>query len=634
VAIRGSIEEAGLPNVLQVFALGGKTGRIAVEQGTVHGAIYLDAGTVIWAEIVSAGDRLGDHLVRSGKITREQLRHAIEALTQDAARALAEVLVDSGSIARGELDRFVQHQVEEAVYLMFSWTKGQFIFTPSAKPPRHATCVSLHADRLLLEAGRRADDWTVIHIAIPSFDRVYRRATPRPGTATSEELTSEQHRILPLLDGTRDVNGIIELSGMSAFEVGKALLDLITAGLVQLAERRSSARHLDEAELLAYSLRSGEFADSERRKDAARHIADCTMCGGRLREVHGRRTQETATQQTGQTTQTILTTPTPQTPQAPPLTPVAKSPGPPLPEAPAKGVSRLSKDIIWLTSPQEADAIRRSVRAVSPPPAAAVPATPVAPVAAKPPAPPAATPATPPPAPAEQPPVAPRVPRRALALAAAGAVVVLGGWVALRSASRRSDRTALTFAANAPLPTTAAPVRSQPESITPTPPTAVASAPVAAAPATAPARRPAAARDSMATPPTVPLAPDAELAGGGWRPIDRAEAINLLGGRIGAIPGLRIESITTSEARGRSRVRLAQITRSGQRIVLIETAGAEVPSSGAVRATAVSVMAPLEASGESIGSASLGNLQITARSRLTADGLRPLLARLAVQSQP
>lgn len=685
MAIHGSIEEAGLPNVLQVLALGGKTGRVAVERGIVHGAIYLDAGLVTWAEIVSDGDRLGDHLVRSGRITREQLRNAIDALTLNAAFTLAEVLVDAGSIARGELDRFVQHQVEEAVYLMCSWTKGQFSFTPKTKPPRHASCVSLHVERLLLEAGRRADDWTVIQITIPSFDRVYRRSAQRPGATTSGELSSEQHRILPLLDGTRDVNGLIELSGLSAFEVSKALLDLITAGLVQLQDRRSSARHFEEAELQAYALRAGEFADPERRKDAARHIADCAMCGGRLREVHVRRTQETPPQNP----QELQERQEPQEPQDGYRVTEVR-PQPPSPVAPPQS-SRLSRDIVWLTSPQEADEIRRSHhRAVAPPPAAAAPTKPVAPAAAKPPvppvppaarppappAPPATKLATPPPAPTktpepgppamkprpeaqlapepvapavEQPPIRRRAPVRALAIAVAGAVVVTGAYVTLRSASGRSVR---AVAANAPAPIAAPPVQSRPESITPPSPTAVPAASVVAAPASDTVRQRASTQPALDTgrtrtvaptvaapvaapaPPPVPLAPDAELAMGGWRPIDRAEAINILGGRLGAIRGLGIESITTSEARGRTRVRVAQVTRSGQRIVLIETAGVDVPSSGAVRVTAVSVMPPLEASGESIGSASLGNLQITARSALAPDALRPLLGRLGVLSQP
>jgi hypothetical protein len=678
VAIHGSIEEAGLPNVLQLVALGGKTGCIAVERANVHGAIYLDGGMVVWAEIVTAGDRLGDHLVRSGKITREQLRSAIVALTEDSTRSFVGVLVDAGAIARGELDRFIQHQVEEAVYLMCSWTKGQFTFTANTRPPRHANPVSLHAERLLLEAGRRADDWLVIQQAIPSFDRVYRRAALRPGAASGPELGREHHRILPLLDGTRDVNGLIELSGMSAFEVAKALLDLIMTGAVQLQERSSSARHFEEAELQGYALRAGEFVDPERRKDAARHIADCQMCGGRLREFQARRkTVETdKTRETGKTDGGYVVTDAKPQPPAPPKTqpPAPAVAAPPPAKPPAAASPRKTSDLVWIMSPEEADEVRRSTAAAMPKPAVPVPgsAETPPPPPPKPPAPKAGMTAPrkalvpPPPSPAakaarvsqaapvERPSDTRAVPLRALALAAVG-VVVLAAGIALRSrrgppvtaptsrapvvAGASAARAAAPLvepthdslaAATPPVEVRAAPPRDTPGSRVSAP----LIAPAASSPAPAREPTPRAAPTPAPAPATEPLAPDAELAAGGWRVIDRAEAIAALGGRLGAIPGLRIESFASSEARGRTRVRVAQLARTGQRIVLIETAGSDASGSASARATAVSVMPPLESSGESIGSASLGNLQITARSSLAPDALRPLLGRLGFISGP
>jgi len=47
---------------------------------------------------------------------------------------------------------------------------------------------------------------------------------------SAPELSPEQRRLLPLLDGTRDVQTVIDASGLVEFEVGKALYGLITAG--------------------------------------------------------------------------------------------------------------------------------------------------------------------------------------------------------------------------------------------------------------------------------------------------------------------------------------------------------------------------------------------------------------------
>jgi hypothetical protein len=103
-------------------------------------------------------------------------------------------------------------------------------------------------------------------------------------------LTPEQEQLVPLIDGSRDVNGLIEVTGLEEFAVGKALFGLITAGFATRVERRASMRHLDYRELLAYVVREAEFADPEKRRAAARHVADCATCTQRLKTIHVRRT--------------------------------------------------------------------------------------------------------------------------------------------------------------------------------------------------------------------------------------------------------------------------------------------------------------------------------------------------------
>src|ERR1700675_3578369 len=93
---------------------------------------------------------------------------------------------------------------------------------------------------VLLEGARRVDEWSLIEKKISSFDLIF--AVDKDRLAISEaKLTETQQRILPLLDGSRDVNHVIEDSGMGEFEIGKALYGLITAGFVHRAGRTASA---------------------------------------------------------------------------------------------------------------------------------------------------------------------------------------------------------------------------------------------------------------------------------------------------------------------------------------------------------------------------------------------------------
>jgi hypothetical protein len=135
---------------------------------------------------------------------------------------------------------------------------------------------------------------------------------------------------------------------------------------------------------------------------------------------------------------------------------------------------------------------------------------------------------------------------------------------------------------------------------------------------------------ALARPPTA-AEPDRELADGGWGRVDRAEALTILGGTLGAVEGLSIESISKSTAGTRQRVRVVQITDGGQRLALTETrAGAAVSGgTGPAHVTALRVMPPSEAYAFTTGTVSFGSILITVKTSIAPDALRALLERLA-----
>jgi tetratricopeptide (TPR) repeat protein len=98
--------------------------------------------------------------------------------------------------------------------------------------------VSINPENLLLEGARRIDEWSLIEKKIPSLELVFEmdRAKPIEGF----ELADEQRKILPLIDGKRSVQDIIDDSGMVEFDVGKALFGLIQAGFAHPVGRKTA----------------------------------------------------------------------------------------------------------------------------------------------------------------------------------------------------------------------------------------------------------------------------------------------------------------------------------------------------------------------------------------------------------
>src|SRR5919202_5769030 len=120
MAIKGSLKEASLPDVLQLLSMGKKTGCLSVTHRSNFGYIYFDKGRICYASIVNRRDRLGDILVKSGLISQGQLHSAIAQQERERDKRLGEILIEQRAISREELHRQIRMQIEEAVYFLFT----------------------------------------------------------------------------------------------------------------------------------------------------------------------------------------------------------------------------------------------------------------------------------------------------------------------------------------------------------------------------------------------------------------------------------------------------------------------------------------------------------------------------------
>ena len=232
MAIKGSLKEASLPDVIQLLFLGRRTGCLALADRHNFGTIYFEEGHIIYAAIVNRRDRLGDILVRSGRITQEQLQDAVAAQEGDREHKLGEILVERGVLPREQLESYIRLQIEEAVYYLFTWISGTFNFEAGVRPELEDFLVRINPEFLLLEGARRVDEWSLIEKKVPSFDLIFELDVGRLATSDAQ-LTSAQQTLTPLIDGRRDVTALIDMSGLGDFEVGKALYGLATAGFIQ-----------------------------------------------------------------------------------------------------------------------------------------------------------------------------------------------------------------------------------------------------------------------------------------------------------------------------------------------------------------------------------------------------------------
>jgi tetratricopeptide (TPR) repeat protein len=272
MAIRGSLREASLPDVLQLLALGKKTGCLSIAHKSNFGSIYFDAGKICYASVVNRRDRLGDIMVKNGLLTQQQLDRAIEAQRTHRDTRVGELLVAQNVITRQQLEAQVRLQIEQAVYTLFTWSEGTFNFEPDARPESQDIVVAMNPESLLLEGARRVDEWGQIAKKVPSFDIIF-VIDHKKLQASGVELEETQRRVLELIDGRRDVAHIIEDAGLGEFEVGKALYALVTAGFAhRVGTSKGTKRAVPEARVEEHRNLGVAFYKTGMLEEAAREF--------------------------------------------------------------------------------------------------------------------------------------------------------------------------------------------------------------------------------------------------------------------------------------------------------------------------------------------------------------------------
>jgi Flp pilus assembly protein TadD len=160
---------------------------------------------------------------------------------------------------------------EDSVFIMFKWNDGSFSFEPGVRPPAGARLVSVDPQELLLEGARRVDEWSLIEKKLPSFDVVF-TLDRQQLMKNSIAFTEEQQRLLPLIDGFRDVHELMRVAKMGEFDVGKALFGLLSGGFVIPVGSRESATIAPDSTIMEHRNLGIAFYRAAMYGDAAREF--------------------------------------------------------------------------------------------------------------------------------------------------------------------------------------------------------------------------------------------------------------------------------------------------------------------------------------------------------------------------
>lgn len=232
--LEGSLKVFKFPEVLQFLNRGRMSGVLYVTRRRAEVEIMFREGRIVGATSSVRSVKIGEMLLYAGRITRKALREALE--TQEhlgRTKFLGEILVERGLIPRDQLQEFIELQVKEEVWELFSWDEGNFRFEAGQVREAGTMAISLEVEPILLEGTRRQDEWQAISNNIPDAHEVYRvhpefKKNPKPRI----EIDYKIWRVLSLINGRLTVEDLVRISNLGKFDTYWALDQLIGAEMI------------------------------------------------------------------------------------------------------------------------------------------------------------------------------------------------------------------------------------------------------------------------------------------------------------------------------------------------------------------------------------------------------------------
>jgi len=235
IPLKGELKTHNLPGIL--FHLNRKraTGTLSVSTPDFTKKVYLIKGDAIFASSTYEDDRLGEMLLKAGKISIEQFEKASEVLRATKKR-LGAILVELGYLIPKDLFWGVKYQVREIIYSLFQLENGEYEFIEGDVPTQEVITLKMSMGNLIYEGVKKIDNWTRIKKEMPDTEAVLKLSKDPATLFQNIELSPNDKKMLPLIDGKKTIKEIMDNAWINSFEAMKTIFVLLSIGILEAKE--------------------------------------------------------------------------------------------------------------------------------------------------------------------------------------------------------------------------------------------------------------------------------------------------------------------------------------------------------------------------------------------------------------
>ena len=256
VALSGDLSIIPIGAALQLLQIESQTGALHVTDGKIEVSLAMREGLIDLVQARNAGAefRLGRYFIELGLVSPEDIDRLLRDNTptprppapdaaappgphdepSSARKLLGDILVDSGRVTREQLRDGLARQSSELVYEVLRWPRGRFEFRRETLPAlAESARLGLPVAAVVMEGFRRVDEWRLVEDGLGNFESVLQKDPVAIEQGGVDRLPKHEQRLLAMVDGEHTVREIIQQSHMSSFDACKVLYQLIEARLVR-----------------------------------------------------------------------------------------------------------------------------------------------------------------------------------------------------------------------------------------------------------------------------------------------------------------------------------------------------------------------------------------------------------------
>ncbi|HET6370031.1 MAG TPA: DUF4388 domain-containing protein, partial [Nitrospiria bacterium] len=233
IPFSGRIRERLLPAILRDLQRRQLTGTLNLRRNDIDKSLYLKDGDIIFASSRYADDRLGEVLLKAGKITFAQYETSVELLKRSGKRQ-GTILVEQGILTPAELFAAVTQQVKEIVLSLFTWIDGEYLFSPGSLPSEELITLRMSMANLILEGIRRFSDWTRLAGDLPPFSERLRLTTDPRNLFQSVSIDPRETSLVDRING-QTIRDLLSTAPLPPFDTLKFIYFLLSVGIAEVS---------------------------------------------------------------------------------------------------------------------------------------------------------------------------------------------------------------------------------------------------------------------------------------------------------------------------------------------------------------------------------------------------------------